>query len=131
MPQLTALVLKDREATPVNHTFVPENISEGVGALAESTGVPIGDARMTISVRKTTDRRKPEFRLTIPVVQNETLNGVTRPVIVRTAYADVKFNFDAASSEQERKNLVGMVEEALKATNTMMNDVLVKLQNVY
>lgn len=131
MPQLTNVVLKDRQSTPVNHTFIPEDISGGVGSLAESTGVPIGDARLTISMRKTSDRRKPEFRLSVPVVQNQTVNGVTRPVVVRTAYADIKFNFDATSSEQERKDLVGMVEEALKATNTMMNDVLVKLQNVY
>ena len=131
MPQLAPLVLKDRQATPVSHTFVPEDISSGVGALVESTGVPIGDRRVTIAMKRTPDRRKPEFRLSVPVVQDQTINGITQPTVVRTAYVDIKFNFDATSSEQERKDVVGMAEEALKAATTLCNDVFVKLQGGY
>lgn len=131
MPQLANLVLTDRAATPVAHTFIPEDIVNGVGALVESTGVPIGESRVTITMKRTSDRRKPEFRLSVPIVQNETVNGVTKPVVVRTSYVDVKFNFDATSSEQERKDVVGMTETALKAATALTNDVFVKLQNVY
>ncbi len=131
MPQLVPLVLVDRKATPESHTFTPEDISSGVGALTESSGVPIGDSRVTIAMKKSSDRRKPEFRLSVPIVQDETVNGVTRPVVVRVSYVDVKFNFDATSSEQERNDVVGMVESALSSSNTMINDVIVKLQGVY
>jgi hypothetical protein len=131
MPQLTSVVLTDRQATPVAHTFTPEDITSGVGSLAESSGVPIGDKRVTISMKKTSDRRKPELRFSFPVVQDETINGVTRPVVVRTSYVDLKFNFDATSSEEERNDIVGMLEDALTSGKSVFHDVIVKLQGVY
>jgi hypothetical protein len=133
MPQLANLVLTDRAATPVAHTFKPENISGGVGSLAESSGVPIGNNRVTISLTRTKDtgRYKPVLRMTFPVVQNETINGVTRPTVVRTAYADVSFSFDPSSTTQERKDVVGMVQTALLPAATVVNSVIVDLEGIY
>lgn len=131
MPQLAPLVLTDRQSTPVDHTFNPDDIVAGVGSLSESSGVPIGDSRVTISLKRTTDRRKPELRLSIPVVQHETINGVTRPTVVRTGYCDIKFNFDVTSSEEERNNLVGMVQDMFDPSNTLVHHTVVKLEGVY
>jgi len=131
MPQLANLVLTDRAATPVNHTFTPLDIQSGVGVVVESTGVPIGDRRFSVSLNKTSQNRyKPSIRLTIPVVQDATVNGVTKPTVVRTAYADLTFNFDSSSTEQERKDVVGMLQSALDSAK-WVNDVAVKLQGVY
>jgi hypothetical protein len=132
MPQLQNLVLTDRAATPVDHTFTPRDITDGVGAVVESSGVPIGDKRVTVSLNRTgTNRYKPQVRFTFPVVQTETINGVSRPTVVRTAYADLTFNFDQSSTEQERKDAVGMVQSALDASETLTNDLLVKLEGIY
>lgn len=131
MPQLQNLVLKDRAATPVDHTFTPRNISDGVGEVVETTGVPVGESRFTISMRRTTDRYKSKLRLAVPVVVNQTINGVTTPIVARTAYVDVSFDFSAGSTEAERNNLVGMLEDSLKPAKVLVNDTVVKLQGVY
>lgn len=131
MPQIANLVLKDRAATPFDHTFTPQGFPNGVATLVESTGIPLADKRLTIAVSKTAQgRRKVTLKLVVPVVQDQTINGITSPVIVRTGYADVTFSFDQASSEQERKDAVSFIAESLAAT-AWTNDVLTKLQDVY
>lgn len=132
MPQLQNLVLTDRAATPVAHTFVPLDIKNGVGTVIESTGVPIGDKRFSVSLSKSsTNRYKAVLRMVVPTVVTETINGVTRPVIIRTAYADCTFTFDPESTEQERKDVVGQLMTALDPTKVLVNDTVVKLQGVY
>lgn len=132
MPQLQTLVLTDRTpTTAVDHTFQPRDIKNGVGTVVESTGVPIGDKRFTISLRQVNNRYRAQMQLAVPVVQTQTINGVSTPVIVRTAYADLTFTFDAASTEQERTDVVGMLMDALGTGQTLVNDTVVKLQGVY
>jgi len=135
MPQLQSVVLTDRESTPVDHTFTPSDIVSGVATVTETDGVPIGNSRLTISLRKPgpngSSRYKSDLKLAIPVVVNETINGVTVPKVARTAYADVTFTFDSTSSEEERDNLVGMLASALEPTKVLVNDTVVKLQAVF
>ena len=132
MPQLQNVVLKDRASTPVDHTFTPRNIENGVGETVESQGVPVGENRFTIGLRRTTSGRyRGEARLVLPQVQSQVVNGVTTPVVVRTAYATVVFDFAATSTEAERNNAVGMVQSSLAATVPLVNDTFVKLQGVY
>lgn len=133
MPQLQNTVLTDRAATPVNHTFVPRDISgDQVGTVVNSTGVPLADKRMTISLKKTASGGyKARVQLAIPLVENSVVNGLTIPVVSRTAYADLSFNFASTSTEQERKDIVGMLQSALAPAQLLVNDTVVKLQGVY
>lgn len=132
MPQLANIILTDRATTPVNHTFVPRDIVDGVGTVVEPGSVPMADKPFSVSLRKTAQGRyKAIIKLTLPVVQTQTLNGIDTPVIVRTAYVEASFSFDAASTEQERKDAVGMFQSSLDATKTLVNDTVVKLQGVY
>ncbi len=135
MPQLQNLVLTDRATTPVNHTFTPRDIVGNVATVVESTGVPIGDKRVSLSLTRTngSGRYKAVVKGVFPIVQDQTINGVTTPTIVRTAYADVEFTFDASSTEQERKDVVGQIYTALgtSAGAVMVNDMITKLQGVY
>lgn len=132
MPQLQPLVLKDRASTPVNHTFAPVNIVDGVGTVAESTGVPQGESVYTISLRKTAQgRRKVTLKLSVPISVTETINGVAYPKVVRTAYAEATFSFDPASTLQERKDIVGMFADSMAADKTLVNGTLVNLEGVY
>jgi hypothetical protein len=132
MPQLQNLVLTDRESTPVDHTFVPRDIRDGVGEVVESSGVPVGENRYTISLRKTPNSRyKSTIKMVIPVVQNQVESGITTPVVVRTAYATVEFDFDSKSTTQERNNVVGMLASSLGASKVLVNDTVVNLQGVY
>lgn len=132
MPQMQNLVLTDRAATPVAHTFTPRSISGNVGEVVESTGVPVGNPRATISLTKTTSGRyKATFKLEVPAVQNETINGVTRPVVVRKAYANLEVSFDETSTTQERNNVMGMLQTALMADKALVHEVFVDLEGVY
>ncbi len=134
MPQLQPVTLTDRATpTPVDHLFTPEQIVGNVGSVIESAGVPLGNKRLTVSTKRASQsgKYKSELRLTIPVVQDETVNGVVRPTVTRVAYANVDFTFDPASSEQERNDVVGMLRSALSTTSTLVNDAVVKLQGVY
>lgn len=133
MPQLQSVVLKDRATpTPVDHPFTPRDVRADVGTVIETTGVPVGNSRLSVSLRvQPNGQYKAELKLAVPVVVNETINGVTNPKVVRTAYADVTFKFDPLSSEQERTDLVGMLADALGTGKTLIHDTVVKLQGVY
>lgn len=132
MPALTSLVLTDRESVPVNHTFVPDDRVGGVGVLVESTGVKLGDSKFTLSSRKTANgRHRATLKLEIPRVENAVIDGLSVPKVVRTAYATVELSFSDASTTQERKNLVGMLEDSLKSAKTMVNAVIVDLEGIY
>jgi hypothetical protein len=132
MPALQTLVLTDRKATPVNHTFTPTSGASGVAQLAEATGVPIGDNRVTISSSRTSGGRyKSTLKFSFPVVQTQTVNGVSSPVVVRTGYAELTFNFADTSTEAERNDIVGMVASALATTKTIVNDTVVKTEGIW
>lgn len=132
MPSLVPLVLKDGAATPVNHTFAPRAIDGGVATLVESTGVPLGERRISFSQnRSASGRIRCIQKLAMPVVQDATVNGVTKPTLVRTNYADITFNFDASSSTQERKDIVSMVADMLASTQTMVRGNIVDLEGLY
>lgn len=132
MPTLVPVVLPDRAATPVNHTFNPRDTTNGVTTLTESTGVPIGERRITLAhSRSQNGRIRATIKLVVPVVQDVTVNGVTKPTVVKTNYADITFNFDATSSTQERKDIVSFVENLHKAAQTMCNGFLVDLEGLF
>lgn len=133
MPQLANVILKDRAATPANITFVPVEISNGVGVLTTSTGVPLAESTVTISRRVTpAGKYKVSFKIRRPIVQDQTVNGVVSPIVVRVAYADVNLTFDPTSTLQERKDLSGMLESAFAATQTaVLAPVFADLQSVY
>lgn len=132
MPQLVPLVLKDGKATPVDHTFIPREIAGGVSTLVESTGTPIGERRLTLSQNRTTSGRvKVIARLVIPVVQDAVVNGISKPTIVRTSYADVTLSFDSGSSTAEREDTVALIRSLLANEQTMVQAFAVDLEGLY
>jgi len=132
MPAFGNVVLTDAAATPVGHTFVPRDIEGGVASFVESNGVPIGDNTLTASLRRTTTGRyRGLLKGRFPVVQTQTINGVSSPVVVRAANCEISVTFDAESTEQERKDVVSEMLTALAASNTVTNGMLTKLQGIY
>jgi len=132
MSARASVVINDRAATPVAHTFTPDgNDPNGVCVFTEKTGVPAGDSRFTAQLRNSNGKYRPSLRLTVPVVQTQTINGVESPVVVRSAYVEVQCTFDALSTLQERKDAVGMMANALAANQVMLNDLLTNLNPIY
>lgn len=132
MPAIANLVLKDRKSTPVDHTFTPKNVSaDGIGTLVESSGIPVGNNTYTISHRETpSGRQKVTITGKFPIVQTETVNGISQPKVVRISRAKFDFEFEATSSEAERADVVGLMASSLD-TAKWTNNLLVKLEDVY
>lgn len=127
------LVLADRTSpTPVNHTFTPDgDDANGVHVFSEKTAVPAGNPRFTAQLRKSNGKYRPSLRLQVPIVQTQTINGISSPTIVRTAYIDFSATFDELSTEQERKDAIGQMVAALQPGVTQINDLLVVLSDIY
>jgi hypothetical protein len=128
MPNLSAAVLKD--SANADHTFTPNDIQGGVATLVESTGVPIGDKRLTISRNQTAQgRRKVTMKLAIPKIEDAVVNGVSRPGVTRAAYADITMTFDPASTSVERRDVLAFVRTLMG--NGMIDSVVGDLQGLY
>lgn len=131
MPVLQNTALADREATPVTHTFVPRDLKDGKGVVVNSTGVPLGEERLSVSMKEATTRYQGEVKLVLPVTQVETINGIDRPTVVRTNYVTLTVSWDKSSTQQERNNAIGLMAAALAPAKVLINDALVKLESVY
>jgi hypothetical protein len=67
--------------------------------------------------------------MTIPVIQDAVVAGVSRPTLVRAAYADVTLSFDGASSSAERLDVAAYISSLFK--DAMFVDVVDTLQGPY
>lgn len=132
MSARTTLVINDRASTPIAHTFTPDGEDANkVHVFSEKTGVPASNPRFTVQLRRSNKKFRPTLRFQIPVVQTQTINGVSNPVTVRTAYAEISFTFDEMSTDQERKDCVAMAYGALAASQTMINNLLIVPEDIY
>lgn len=133
MPALQTLVLTDRATpTPVAHTFVPVGMSNGVVTLAKSMdGTLVNERKLTLSHKRANGKVKTREVLYVPEVQTETINGVSYPKIVNEAWVDCTFTFTNRSSEQFRKDVVGMFQSGLEPAKVMINDMIVKQEGAY
>lgn len=132
MPALQDLVITDRAMpTPISHTFTPSGMKDDVGTVVESSGVPIGENRFSISMVRRGGKLRGKAVLQLPVVQTETINGVTRPTVVRVAYVEMNVTFDMMSTEAERNDAIGLMASALRADAVLVNDSFVKAQGLY
>lgn len=134
MPSLQNVILTDRATpTPVAHTFVPRG-HEGTdgGRVVEAGVTAIADNLFTIEPRRTPQGRyKVTARLVLPVVQNKIEDGVSSYVVSRASRVTVDFDIAGDSTEQERKNLVGMIYSALDPSKVLVNDTIVKMEAVW
>lgn len=129
MPKMNALVLKD--ASDVNHTYVPRSTQNGVSTLIETGAIPLGDNRLTLGINRTAAGRiKPQMKFTMPVVSTVTVDGKAKSEILRTGYADLSLNFDQSSTESERADVVLMIAKAI-IQNADVLSVLAKNQDPY
>lgn len=132
MSARTNLVINDRAATPVAHTFSPDGTdANGVHMFSEKTATPAGNPRVGIRLGKKANRYEPSVQIVVPITQTQVINGVSSPVIVRTARARLDFTFDALSTDQERKDIVAFMANTLAASQTQVNDLLVGLGDIY
>jgi hypothetical protein len=56
---------------------------------------------------------KVDYKLSIPVVQDMVVAGVTRPTIVRTTYFNGTFMADSSSTTAERMEILELVDSLI------------------
>lgn len=132
MPALQSISILDRTpVTPVAHVFQPRDVLNGVGLVVNGSGVPVSDEKLSVAMKKSGNAFRGKLTLTVPVVATETINGVSSPKVIRTAYISLDCTFDALSTTQERTNIVGMLADALGTSKTLVHKALVDLEGVY
>lgn len=113
MPAIAALAIFDGATTPVSHAFAPVSTDGSKAEWAERTaGVPAGYYSMTheyVKPASATAAHRIKIGLNVPVMA--VVNGV--PTVVRNSSAQVVLNLSNSSSEQERKDLLAYVANAL------------------
>lgn len=131
MPALAPIVVKDRAATPTNHTFKPSGGNE-IPEFRESDGVSIGDKVITVSKRKAGTNHKIRIRVVVPQVATATVEGISDPRVVRTAYADIQLTFGDKSMPQERKDMLGFISSMFSGVSQPIIDgICVDLEHAY
>lgn len=131
MAQATTITVNDRAAVPVAHVFAPRRIESGLASFVESNSVPIGEKNLTIRWRKSGTRYFQRITLTVPALVTEVINGVNKPSVPRVALIDATFRFDDTSSEQERKDAVGLFANALASGVSVVDGTITKLEGIW
>lgn len=131
MAQAAAIVVNDRAATPVAHTFNPRAISSENAVFVENAVSPVGERKLVVSRRISGKNHKVRLLLVNPTLVNETINGVTYPKASRTAYAELNLTFSEASTLQERQDTVGLIANAMAAAQTVLNGSLTNLEGIW
>lgn len=132
MPARTRIDLVDRESTPNTISYAPNSEdANGVVTFINSTGIPIGDNKLTVSTKRSGGKTKVRFVLTVPTVVQETVNGVSRSKVDRTDYATIEFTFDNRSTVQDRANMVGQAFSLLDVGQGFVNPILADLEGIW
>jgi len=109
------VVLKDH--ADANVTFVPRDTSNGVTTYVNTAGVPADEKTLTISMAKTsTGKRKGLVKLTLPVVQDVAVGGISKPTKVRAAYATLTLEFSDVSTTNERQDMRKALDALMSAS---------------
>lgn len=128
MPAFTTITVNDRESTPVAHAFGVSDKQDARIFLTEKKSIPIGNNLLSLGWRKNGGRYHRKVVLTVPEVVTETINGVSVPSVLHTSLAEMVLRFDDKSSEQHRKNVVGMFYNLFAPGQTDMMKLLIDLE---
>lgn len=127
MGQLASITLNDGTSDLV---FKPAGIdSNNVATLVNSDGVIVKDKSLTVSARLSAQRRKTTTKVVLPVVQDETINGIVSPKGVRTSYVRIDTDFSVYATTAERKQAINLATAAVK--NALIKAVIVNNDTLY
>lgn len=126
MPQASAIVINDGQATPVAKTFSPEGpISGGMSFVERTAGLFAGFWRLSVTLKQSKTVSRAAYWLAIPKV--EVVNGVN--VVTRVARAKSEFIYDQLATTAERNDLYALHSNA--GANTTVRTVCRDLEALW
>lgn len=127
MAQLTSIVLNDGTA---DVTFLPHEItSQNVARLRTNAETVIGTEELSVQARDAVSNRRVTVKVTLPVVQNEVINGITTPKVVRQQIATVELSLPKTSLKNDRKRARSLIASAL--SNALIAAVIDSNESLY
>lgn len=127
MAQLTPIVLNDGTA---DVTFLPHEItSQNVARLRTNAETVIGAEELSVQARDAVNNRRVTVKVTLPVVQNEVINGITTPKVVRQQIATVELSLPKTSIKGDRKRARSLIASAL--SNALIAAVIDSNESLY
>jgi len=121
MPQVTSFIIADRATTPVNHTFTPAGAANGVTTNVERGATNLESKKVTLSNREVRRASGSKFKarstIYVPIVQTQTINGISTPVVVRVGRLSIDVEVDATATDQEKKDLLAFGYGTLSSTH--------------
>lgn len=127
MAQLTSIVLNDGTA---DVTFLPHEItSQNVARLRTNAETVIGTEELSVQARDAVSNRRVTVKVTLPVVQNEVINGITTPKVVRQQIATVELSLPKTSLKSDRKRARSLIASAL--SNALIAAVIDSNESLY
>lgn len=122
MPAIANIFLQDSEATPVTHTFVPNNgqaKDEPSLSYNKDSGIYAGFEKLTTLVRRSATNKatKVSIQLVLPTLAQtspSTGSGIQpQPTVAYNRLCRLEFTFPDSCTLQERKNMRAMITTAL------------------
>ena len=127
MAQLSPIVLNDGTA---DVTFLPQEItSQNVARLRTNAESVIGTEELSVQARDAVSNRRVTVKVTLPVVQNEVINGITTPKVVRQQIATVELSLPKTSLKSDRKRARNLIANAL--SNALIAAVIDSNESLY
>lgn len=121
---IDSVTVQDGATTPSDVVFDRYGASPGAVQLRARGATVSADKVLTLKTTESSERTKVMAVLRVPVVQTETVNGISSPKIVRTAYFRGEFTFDGDASDEERRDILSYVETLLGSGVAEVADVL-------
>lgn len=134
MPSIQPITLANRDTPAEDFTLTPVGKpTEGSGQVATyDDGVLDGQITLDVGTKRPKGGAvRSELKLKIPVVQTETINGISAPKVVREITVLATMISSHQATNDERNNALGMLRDALNASKTLVNDAFVKAEYVW
>lgn len=135
MPAISTITLADGQGTPVNHNFDPLKVDGDKAMYRDSSsGSASGFKPIVLSLRdpivgNASQVYRVQISLAVPIVQTQTVNGVSSDVVVRTGRFNGEFIVDGSSTPAERADLRAFAKNLM--THASVQALLEDLQHIY
>jgi len=137
MAAIATLTLPDGLATPVNHTFSPVNVINGVAKWSDrSSGIALGYPTVTYSLRqpvKGSRAYKLSMKVWTPILEQTSPSTSTGIQPAPTKAYDLLFTIEAILPErstlQQRKDILAYVKAAL--SNSVVTNGVNDFESVF